>query len=102
MLKYFSDAAFRTDLKSQDQMYVYFYSPGCGPCVEIHPKVDKFGKTTSNLVYMVHADEGKELQEQLQVTAYPSMVLIKNKKVDRAGLGGQEVLNMIEDGTSNK
>ena len=73
MLKYFSDAGFREDLKTRDQMYVYFYSPGCGPCVEIHPKVDKFGKTTDNLVYMVHADEGKELQEQLQVTAYPSM-----------------------------
>tara|TARA_Y100000114_G_scaffold6871_1_gene5506 strand:- start:543 stop:851 length:309 start_codon:yes stop_codon:yes gene_type:complete len=102
MLKYFSDAAFREDLKGQDQMYVYFYSPGCGPCVEVHPKVDKFGKNTNNLVYMVHADEGKELQEQLEVTAYPSIVLIKNNKVSKAGLGAQEVINIIEDGTSNK
>ena len=102
MLKYFSDAAFREDLKDQDQMYVYFYSPGCGPCVEVHPKVDKFGKNTNNLVYMVHADEGKELQEQLEVTAYPSIVLIKNNKVSKAGLGAQEVINIIEDGTSNK
>ena len=102
MLKYFNDTAFRKDLKSLKEMYVHFYSPGCGPCVEIHPKVDKFGKTTDNIVYMVHADEGKDLQEQLQVTAYPSMVLIKNKKISRAGLGGEEVTNMIKDGTSNQ
>jgi len=102
MLKYFSDAAFRKDLKSQDQMYVYFYSPGCGPCVEVHPKVDQFGKSTTNIVYMVRDDDAPELQKQLQVTAYPSMVLVKNKKVARAGLGAQEVTNMIEDGKSNK
>jgi len=101
MLKYFNDKIFREDLDTQDQMYLYFYSPGCGPCVEVHPKVDQFGKSTNNIVYMVRDDDAPELQKQLQVTAYPSMVLVKNKKVSRAGLGAQEVINMIEDGKSN-
>ena len=102
MLKFFNDKAFREDIQSHSELYIYFHSLGCGPCVDLHPKVDKFGKTSSYLVYMIEADQGKDLQEQLNVTAYPSMVLIKNKKVERAGLGAQEVTNMIEDATSNK
>ena len=102
MLKFFNDTAFRDDIQTHSELYIYFHSLGCGPCIELHPKVDKFGKTSSHLVYMVSDDEGKELQEQLNVTAYPSMVLLKNKKVERAGLGAQEVTNMIEDGTSNQ
>ena len=102
MLKHFNDIEFRKDIQTHPELYVYFYSPGCGPCVEVYPKIDKFGKTTSHLIYKVSSDEAKELQEQLNVTAYPSMVLLKNKKVERAGLGAQEVTNMIEDGTSNQ
>jgi thioredoxin-like negative regulator of GroEL len=102
MLKFFNDTAFREDIQSHSELYVYFHSPGCGPCIELHPKINKFGKTSSHLVYMISSDEAKELQEQLNVTAYPSMVLLKNKTVERAGLGAQEVTNMIEDGTSNQ
>ena len=51
---------------------------------------------------MVHEEEGKELQQQLNVTAYPSMAIVKNRKLLKAGLGAEEVTNMIKDGTSNQ
>ena len=102
MLKYFNDTEFRDDIQTHSKLYVYFHSHGCGPCIELHPKINQFGKISDDIVYMISSDEAKELQEQLNVTAYPSMVLLKNKKVKRAGLGAQEVTNMIEDGTSNQ
>ena len=101
MVKFFIDEEFRKDLGSHEEVYIFFFSPSCGPCREIYPEIEEFGNSTNNLVYFVHAEEGKELKEQLNVTAYPSMVLIKNQKIDRAGLGKTEVLNII-NGKSNK
>ena len=95
MLKFFIDKDFRNDLKIHKNIYVFFYAPWCGPCFEVYPEVEEFGKTTNNLLYMVHEDDGKELQKQLNVTAFPSMVLIEDKKIKRAGLGAKEVRNII-------
>ena len=102
MLKFFDDSNFRQDLALANPIYVFFFSPSCGPCSTIYPQVENFGKTTNNILYMVHEEEGKELQQQLNVTAYPSMVVVKNRKILKAGLGAEEVTNIIEDGTSNQ
>lgn len=101
MLKFFTDKQFSEDLESYKKIYVFFFSPSCGPCREVYPKIEKFGKNTDNLVYFVHEEEGKELQKQLNVTAYPSIVLIENKKIARAGLGLEEVLNIINGKSNN-
>ena len=50
---------------------------------------------------MIYEDEAVELQKQLKVTAYPSMVRIKNNKIILAGLGANEVRKIIKDGKSN-
>ena len=101
MLKFFTDEEFRQDVESNEKVYTFFFSPSCGPCREIYSQVEDFGKNTDNLIYFVHEEEGKELKEQLNVTAYPSIVLINNKKIARAGLGAEEVLNII-NGTSTQ
>lgn len=101
MLKFFIDEEFRKDLESNEIIYTFFFSPSCGPCREIYSQVEDFGKNTNSLVYFVHEEEGKELQEQLNVTAYPSIILIQNKKIARAGLGAEEVLNIINGKSNN-
>jgi len=101
MLKFFIDKEFRKDLEFSEKIYTFFFSPSCGPCREIYSQVEDFGKNTDNLVYFIHEEEGKELQEQLNVTAYPSMVLIQDKKITRAGLGAEEVLNIINGKSDN-
>jgi thiol-disulfide isomerase/thioredoxin len=95
MLKFFTDEDFRNDLKIHNSIYVFFHSSGCIPCLEVYPKVEKFGKTTNNLLYIVPEDEGLELQKQLNVTAFPSIVLIEDRKIKKAGLGAKEVKNII-------
>ena len=101
MVKFFNERQFREDLESAKNIYIFFYSPSCDPCKRVYPEVLNFGEKTSNIVYMVYEEEGKELQEQLNVTAYPSIVRIKNTKVILAGLGENEVKKIIEDGKSN-
>ena len=102
MVKFFNERQLREDLKSLKNIYIFFYSPSCDPCKRVYPEVLKFGEKTSDIVYMIYEEEGKELQEQLNVTAYPSMIRIKNTKVILAGLGESEVRKIINDGTSNK
>ena len=101
MIKEFNDEELRQDLEQAQKIYLYFYSPGCGPCKTTKPKVEAFGNSTDHLVYLVKSVEGKELQKQLKITAYPSMALIENKQFTQGGIGENEVLNII-NGKSNQ
>ena len=101
MLKFFNDRQLRQDLKSNTNLYLFFYSPSCGPCKSLYPEVIKFGEETNHIVHMVYEDEAVELQKQLNITAYPSIVRIKNGKIILAGLGENEVKKIIKDGKSN-
>ena len=101
MVKFFNERQLKLDLKSNNNIYIFFYSPACDPCKNVYPIVLEFGKNSDNIVHMVHEEEGSELQEQLNVTAYPSIVRIKDNKVLLAGLGESEVRKIIDNGNSN-
>jgi len=102
MIKIFNENTFKKDLNTGQKMYIYFYSPNCGPCKITSPLIEKFGNTTNNLVYTVDSKEGIDLQKQLEISGYPSMIVIENSKVIRGGIGQGEVEKIIQDGTSNK
>jgi len=102
MIKIFDETIFKRDLNTGNKLYVYFYSPSCGPCKITSPLVEKFGNTTPNIVYTVNSSEGIELQKQLKVSGYPSLIIIKNNKVIKGGVGQDEVTKIIKDETSNK
>lgn len=102
MIKIFEENNFEQDLNTGGKLYVYFYSPSCGPCKVTSPLVEQFGNTTPNLVYTVNSNDGIELQKQLQVSGYPSMIIIENNKVIKGAIGQGEVEKLIKDGTSNK
>ena len=102
MIKIFDETIFKKDLNTGNKLYVYFYSPSCGPCKTTSPLIEKFGNTTSNIVYTVDSSEGIELQKQLKVSGYPSLIVIDNNKFLKGGIGQGEVEKIIEDATSNK
>ena len=102
MIKPFSDSELRKDLEGNSKIYIYFYSPSCGPCKITGPLVEQFGETTKDIVYAVTSKEGTDLQKQLNVSAYPSLIVIENHKVLRGAIGATEVEKIIQDGTSNK
>ena len=95
MVKEFNDEELRQDLEQASKIYLYFYSPGCGPCKTTKPQVEKFGNSTEDIVYTIKSTEGKELQQQLKVTAYPSIVLVEDKRFVQGGMGEKEILNII-------
>ncbi|ASF00410.1 hypothetical protein [uncultured virus] len=102
MIKILNEINLQKDLVTSAKLYLYFYSSGCGPCKIVSPLVEEFGKTTNNVVYTIASSEGGELQEQLNVSAYPSMVVVQYNKVIKGGIGQGEVIKIIEDATSNK
>ena len=101
MVKFFNERQLKLDLESNNNIYIFFYSPACDPCKNIYPVVLEFGKDSDSIVHMVHEEEGVELQKQLNVTAYPSILRIKNNEILLAGLGESEVRKIIKDGKSN-
>ncbi len=102
MIKIFDETIFKRDLNTENKLYVYFYSPSCGPCKTTSPLIEKFGNTTSNIVFTVNSTEGVELQKQLNVSAYPSLIIIHNNKFLKGGVGQSEIEKIIQDATSNK
>ena len=102
MIKIFNETTFEKDLNAGNKLYVYFYSPSCGPCKTTSPIIEKFGNTTSNVVYIINSTEGIELQKQLNVSAYPSLIIIDNSKFLKGGIGQNEIKKIIQDATSNK
>lgn len=101
MIKFFKESDLEQDLNTGQKLYIYFHSPTCGPCKITTPLVQEFGNATLNVVYMVNSREGKELQKQLDVSAYPSMIIVHNNKVIKGGIGQNEVQNIIKNETSN-
>mgnify|MGYP003655162127 CR=1 FL=1 len=102
MIEFYSeDKELIEDLGSNKNIYIFFYSPSCDPCKKIYPEVLEFGKAVKDIVYFIHEEQALTLQQQLNVTAYPSIVRIKNRKVLLAGLGINEVKKIIDDGKSN-
>jgi len=101
MIKKFNDPDLRQDLELDSKIYLYFYSQGCGPCSNSTPKVEEFGNSTENIIYLIDSKEAKDLQKQLKISAYPSIVLVEKKQFVTGGMGEKEVLKVI-DGESNK
>ena len=102
MIKIFDEPTFKSDLDKGGKLYVYFYSPSCNPCKITSPLIENFGNTTSNIVYAIESTKGIELQKQLKVSGYPSLIVIDKNKFLKGGIGQREVEKIIEDATSNK
>lgn len=95
MVKEFNDGELRQDLEGNLKIYLYFFSSGCGPCKTTKPKVEEFGRNTNDIVYLVQSREAKDLQKQLNVSGYPSMVVIENKQFTIGGIGEKEITQII-------
>ena len=102
MIKIFEENTLQQDLSTNQKLYLYFYSTSCGPCKITSPLIEEFGNTTNDIVYPIASFEGEELQKQLNVTAYPSLIVIKNNKVLEGSVGYKEVEKIIQNATSNK
>ena len=77
-----------------------FWAAWCGPCKMLSPIIDQIADEADDSVKIckVNVDEQSELAAQFQVRSIPTLVVIKDGKVDNISVGvksKEEILAML-------
>lgn len=88
-------------LKSDKPVIVDFYADWCGPCRMMSPVIDEIAEEKADIIKVgkVNVDENQDLAMEYGVMSIPTIVLIKNGKVDKTFVGVRsksEILETIE------
>ncbi len=91
-------------LKADKPVMIDFYADWCGPCKMMSPIIDEIAeeKADSIKVGKVNVDENQDLAMEYGVMSIPTIVIIKNGKVEKTFVGvtdKNEILGAIGDGS---
>lgn len=89
-------------LKADKPVIIDFYADWCGPCRMMSPIIDEIAeeKADSIKVGKVNVDENQDLAMEYGVMSIPTIVIIKNGKVEKTFVGVRdksEILGAIGD-----
>ena len=77
-----------------------FYASWCGPCKMLAPIFENVAATTQNVKFVkVNVDEATELASLFGIQSIPTMIYIKEKKLEKRELGfktKEQILENIE------
>ena len=77
-----------------------FYASWCGPCKMLAPIFENVASTTENVKFVkVNVDEARELASLFGIQSIPTVVYIKEKKLEKRELGfrtKEQILENIE------
>ena len=77
-----------------------FYAKWCGPCRMVSPLVDEIAAENPQYrVGKINVDEEPELAQAFGVVSIPTLVVMKNGKVERKSTGARpkaQILSMLE------
>ena len=77
-----------------------FYATWCGPCRMVSPIVDEIAAENPQYrVGKINVDEEPELAQAFGVVSIPTLVVMKNGKVERKSTGARpkaQILSMLE------
>ena len=87
-------------LASSKTILIDFWAAWCGPCKMLSPIIDQIADEADESVKIckVNVDEQSELAAQFQVRSIPTLVVIKDGKVDNISVGvksKEEILAML-------
>lgn len=76
-------------MKSNIPVLIDFWASWCGPCKMLSPIVDEVAEELAGKVKVgkVNVDEEKDLAQSFEIMSIPTLVLIKNGKVERTLVG---------------
>lgn len=79
-------------LKADKPVIIDFYADWCGPCRMMSPIIDEIAeeKVDNIKVGKVNVDENQDLAMEYGVMSIPTIVIIKNGKVEKTFVGVRE------------
>jgi thioredoxin 1 len=87
-----NDQNFKQDVLESDlPVLVDFWAPWCGPCRILGPIIDKISEKVQNKaqVYKLNVDENPITASNYSITAIPTVIIFKNKKIYKTFIGVQ-------------
>ncbi len=94
-----SDATFDAEvLKSTVPVLVDFWAPWCGPCRAIAPIVDDIADTYAGKIKVgkINVDDNVRVASHFQITAIPTLLVIKNGTVAQQIVGSVARAKLVE------
>lgn len=87
-------------IKSEKTVLLDFWASWCGPCKMLSPVVDEIADETPDIkVGKINVDEENELAAKFGISSIPTLVVIKNGKIEASSVGVRpksEILAMIK------
>lgn len=88
-------------LDSEKKVLVDFYADWCGPCKMMAPVVEEISEELQDKVKVckVNVDENQDLAMQYGIMSIPTLVFIKNGKLEKTLVGlrdKQELISVLE------
>ena len=76
-------------LKSDKAVLIDFYADWCGPCKMMSPVVDEIAEELGDTVKVgkINVDENQDLAMEYQVMSIPTLVIVKEGKVEKTFIG---------------
>lgn len=87
-------------ITENDNVVIDFFATWCGPCKMLAPVFENVASTTNNVAFVkVDVDESSELASLFGIQSIPTLVYIKDKKLEKREMGfrtKEQILSNIE------